>query len=155
MVAGADLPDDTRILALNTASEVETSRLTLDLVRWFAENACYAAGDPEGLSVLFAFDQDAAYESPNFRWFKAREERFVYVDRIIVAAEARGRGLARRHYERLFAWARSAGFETVVCEVNIEPPNPASWAFHEAMGFEKVGEARGPTKRVGYLRRAL
>lgn len=155
MPAGADLPDDARILALNAASEVETSRLDPGLVRWFAQNACYAAGDPEGMSVLFAFDQEAAYTSPNFLWFREREPRFVYVDRIIVAAEARGRGLARRHYETLFAWARSAGFAVVVCEVNIEPPNPASWAFHEAMGFEMVGEARGPAKRVGYLRRAL
>jgi hypothetical protein len=37
-----------------------------------------------------AFDQHARYDSPNFLWFGARYPRFVYVDRIVVAASARG-----------------------------------------------------------------
>ena len=28
----------------------------------------------------------------------------------------------------------------MTCEVNIEPPNPASLAFHARMGFDRVGE---------------
>jgi predicted GNAT superfamily acetyltransferase len=43
-------------------------------------------------AFLLALDQDADYDSPNFRWFSARYPRFVYVDRIVVASAARGRG---------------------------------------------------------------
>ncbi len=43
-------------------------------------------------ALLLAFDQAADYDSPNFLWFRERFPRFVYVDRIVVAGEARGRG---------------------------------------------------------------
>lgn len=110
-------------------------------------------GDADAL--LLAFDQDAAYDNPNFNWFKARYPRFVYVDRIVVSAAARGRGLARALYRDLFA--RAAGYERVVCEVNADPPNPASDAFHAALGFEAVGSARlpGTDKTVRYFSRPL
>jgi predicted GNAT superfamily acetyltransferase len=83
--------------------------------------------------------------------------RFVYVDRVVVAAGARGRGWARLLYEDLFVRARHAGHDRVVCEVNLEPPNPASDALHAALGFVEVGRAsihRG-SKIVRYLSHAL
>src|ERR1035437_2646288 len=79
--------------------------------------------------------------SRNILWFCARYPRFVYVDRIVVASSARGRGCARRLYRDLFEYAVRAGHERVVCEVNISPPNPASNAFHAALGFVEVGTA--------------
>jgi uncharacterized protein len=106
--------------------------------------------------LLIAFDQDAAYQSPNFLWFKARYDTFVYVDRIIVAAHARGRGLARTFYEDLFDRARKAGHQRIVCEVNLDPPNPGSLNFHAALGFVGVGEAVLENgKTVQYMERAL
>ncbi|HEY3677565.1 MAG TPA: GNAT family N-acetyltransferase, partial [Bradyrhizobium sp.] len=97
--------------------------------------------------------QDANYDSPNFLWFRERYTRFVYVDRIVVAASARGRGCARRLYQDLFEQSRRAGHERVVCEVNSDPPNPESDAFHAALGFVEVGSAsiHGGTKTVRYL----
>ena len=92
-------------------------------------------------AFLLAFDQAADYDSPNFLWFRDRTPRFVYVDRIVVAPAARGRGHARRLYDDLFAQARRAGHDQVVCEVNSEPANPASDAFHAALGFSEVGRA--------------
>ena len=92
-------------------------------------------------AFLLAFDQDAHYDSPNFLWFRARYPRFVYVDRIVVAIAARGRGYARRLYDDLFEHAAAAGHDRVVCEVNTQPPNPASDAFHAALGFVEVGTA--------------
>ena len=109
------------------------------------------------LDAFLAFDQGADYDSPNFLWFRARYVSFVYVDRIVVAASARRRGCARRLYRDLFEHAERAGHERVVCEVNISPPNPASDAFHAALGFVEVGSAsvQEGSKTVRYLSRAL
>jgi len=95
--------------------------------------------------------------NPNFNWFKEHRESFVYIDRIIVAASARGQGLARMLYGDLFGAAQQAGQDRVVCEVNIEPPNPASNAFHVAMGFQEVGKAAfyGGTKTVRYYEKMI
>ena len=108
-------------------------------------------------AFLIAFDQDADYDSPNFLWFKARYPRFVYVDRIVVASEARGRGHARSLYEDLFERAARAGHDVIVCEINSDPPNPGSEAFHAALGISHVGEARihGGKKAVRYFARPL
>ena len=108
-------------------------------------------------AFLLAFDQDARYDSPNFIWFRARYPRFVYVDRIVVAPSARGRGCARRLYDDLFEHAARAGHDRVVCEVNKTPPNPASDAFHAALGFVEVGSAsvHGGSRTVRYLSHTL
>jgi predicted GNAT superfamily acetyltransferase len=102
-------------------------------------------------------DQDADYASPNFQWFRARYPRFVYVDRIVVAPSARGRGYARLLYRDLFEHALRAGHERVVCEVNSRPPNPESDGFHAALGFAEIGSANihNGSKAVRYLLRAL
>ncbi len=108
-------------------------------------------------AFLLAFDQDADYDSPNYLWFRERYPRFVYVDRIVVAPAMRKRGLANRLYEDLFRVANDAGHDRVVCEVNSDPPNPASDAFHAALGFVEVGQAsiHDGTKTVRYLARPL
>jgi uncharacterized protein len=108
-------------------------------------------------AFLLAFDQDAHYDSPNFIWFRARYPRFVYVDRIVVDSTARGRGCARRLYDDLFEHAVRAGHDRVVCEVNSTPPNPASDAFHAALGFVEVGTASvyDGNRTVSYLSREL
>jgi len=145
------------LLALNNAHAEELSFLTQERLVELLGEAFAARRIGTVDAFLLAFDQDAAYDSPNFLWFRARYQRFVYVDRIVVGASARGRGLARRLYRDLFEAAAVAGHERIVCEVNSEPPNPASDAFHAALGFEKVGAApiHGGSKTVNYLAREL
>jgi uncharacterized protein len=140
------------MLALNAAHEKETSPLDCAALSQMLGEAFHSATEQAGKDgFLIAFDQDAAYESINFLWFKNRFERFVYVDRIIVADHARGKGLARTFYEALFERALSAGHSRVLCEINVEPPNPGSMAFHAAMGFCEVGQAElSPGKVVSY-----
>jgi predicted GNAT superfamily acetyltransferase len=148
--------DDAAALALNNAHAVELSWLEPER---FAEliGRAFLARRIGRDAFLLAFDQDADYDSPNFLWFRDRLARFVYVDRVVVAPQGRGRGHARRLYDALFEQARRAGHDQVVCEVNIEPPNPASDAFHAALGFREVGGAaiHDGRKTVRYLRRAL
>ena len=69
----------------------------------------------------------------------------------------RGQGIGRALYDALFSRATAKGHGRVVCEINLDPPNPGSDAFHVAMGFEAIGQAylsdRGKTVR--YFTRAL
>jgi predicted GNAT superfamily acetyltransferase len=120
--------------------------------------AFYARGVDRGRTAfLIALEQGADYWSPNFHWFREARERFVYIDRIIVADSARGQGIARLLYEDLFEKAKAAGHHRIVCEVNLEPPNPASEAFHRALGFASVGQAsiHNGAKIVCYLEKEL
>jgi hypothetical protein len=145
------------LLALNNDHARDLSWLTLERLAHVVGETFFARRTGQVDAFLLAFDQDADYDSPNFLWFCARYPRFVYVDRIVVAASARGRGLARLLYRALFAEAARAGHSCVVCEVNSKPPNPASEAFHESLGFAEVGSAsiHNGSKTVRYLLRRL
>jgi hypothetical protein len=155
-VRGLTPEDYAWVLALSAENEVETSAIDRAWVEamsreWFLGLAC---GDNEAYAIIF--DQDSRYGSVNFLWHRERSERFVYVDRIVVAAAARGKGYARALYEHVFAAAARAGHDRVVCEVNFDPPNPASDAFHARMGFAEVGRAvLANGKTVRYLAREL
>lgn len=149
--------DEASILALNNEHAAELSWLEAERLSFLLGEAFYARriGDLE--AFILTFDQDASYDSPNFVWFRERYERFVYVDRVVVAAHARGRGHARLLYQDLFDHARRAGHTLVTCEVNSDPPNPASDAFHAALGFAEVGDAviHGGKKAVRYYARQI
>jgi len=92
-------------------------------------------------AFCIALDQDATYASPNFQWFRARFPRFVYVDRVVVARGAHGRGLGRMLYRALTEAARESGHDRICAEINAVPPNPASDRFHAAFGFTEIGRA--------------
>ncbi|MET0337506.1 MAG: GNAT family N-acetyltransferase [Caulobacter sp.] len=145
------------VLALNNANKVETSLLNQAELDAMAANAwrAWVIGDAD--AVLIAFDQDGDYDSPNFLWFRDRYERFVYIDRVIVAERARGMGMARALYEAAMSEMRLDGHNIFCCEVNSDPPNPGSDAFHLALGFEEVGVARleERSKSVRYLARRV
>ena len=145
------------LLALNNAHAQQLSWLEPGRLEHLVGQAFLARRIGNLDAFMLAFDQDADYDSPNFLWFRSRYARFVYVDRIVVALSARGRGCARRLYRDLFEQAAHAGHERVVCEVNINPPNPESDAFHAALGFVEVGTAtvHDGGKTVRYLLRPL
>ena len=141
------------LLALNNAHATELSWLEPERFSRLLGQAFQARHIDGGDAFLLAFDQDADYDSPNYLWFRARYPRFVYIDRVAVAPAARGRGHARRLYADLVEAAAAAEHSLVVCEVNAEPPNPASDAFHANLGFTEVGRAviHGGSKTVRYF----
>jgi uncharacterized protein len=140
-------------LALNHAvrhwtSDMDMARLRALLGWCAAAPAVVSDGRLEGF--LLGFGPGSAYDSANYRWFAERLAQFAYVDRVIVAPSAQGRGLARAFYED-FA-TRLPG--PLVCEVNSEPPNPGSDTFHARLGFTQMGQAQlGPGKAVRYMAR--
>ena len=152
-----DSPLAAALLALNNEHAQELSWLTPERLAHLVDQAFHARRVGDADAVLLAFDQDADYDSPNFLWFRERYPRFVYVDRVVVASSARGRGLARLLYRDLFARASRAEHGCIVCEVNSEPPNPASDALHAALGFSQIGSAsiHDGRKTVRYLLKQL
>jgi predicted GNAT superfamily acetyltransferase len=133
------------ILALNAASVQVLSPLSEAKLAQLHAHAAYhkvVVEDGRVIAFLLGFAPGVAYDSINYRWFEARYDDFLYVDRIVVGDGQRGRGLGALLYCDLFAAARERGCARVVCEYDIEPPNPASAAFHRRFGFVEVGTQR-------------
>lgn len=136
--------DIAALQALNNQYAAELSWKEPDEFNALLDGAWYtrtigAPGAP-GEGLLVAFDENAAYDNPNFRWLKVRFNQFVYVDRIVVATS--GQGYAGALYRDLFEHARRAGHKRIVCEINVDPPNPGSAAFHQKLGFREVGRQK-------------
>ena len=134
--------DFSQIMALNDASVHFTSPMDLARVTQLHEHAAYhrvLTCDGVVLGFLLAFREGAAYDSPNYQWFEREYRRFLYIDRIVVSAEARGVNLGTRLYEDTFAFAAAAGVTRVTCEYDLDPPNPVSERFHRRHGFREVG----------------
>ena len=70
-------------------------------------------------------------------------------------ASAQGKGCGRQLYAALFDYAREAGFDSVVCEYDLDPPNPVSAAFHARFGFVEVGRQMANGKQVSMQSAAL
>ena len=144
------------LLALNAAHEAETSPLdAAGLHALLAASWHLGLAGPHGQhGVLLALDDRSEWPGVNFQWFKARFARFIYIDRVVVAATQQGRGIGRHLYAELFQRAAAAGVPLIGCEVNSQPPNPASDAFHAALGFAVIGSATlAGGKTVQYLAR--
>ena len=148
-IAPEDLP---AILALNNTHAVEVNALTADALAALVAIAAHARVIDGGDGFLLAFSERTPVQGPNHAWFLARYAAFLYIDRVVIAPAARGRGHARALYSDLAAIADS---RPLCCEVNVAPPNPGSLAFHDRLGFVACGEADDPRngKRVRYLLR--
>ena len=104
------------------------------------ELALVAQDGGEIIGFVLAVAPGADYASENYRWFATHMPGSLYVDRIVVAPAAHGRGIGRALYAAVESRARELGLGHVTCEVNLEPPNPQSLAFHQRLGFARVGE---------------
>lgn len=146
-ISREDLPG---LLELNNAHAAEVNELTMEDLARALDHAAGARIVSDGLGFVIAFDESAPSQGPNHAWFLARQQPFLYVDRIVVAVSARRLGHARSLYRDLES---RAGDRPLCCEVNIDPANAGSLAFHERLGFSPCGEATDPRngKRVRYL----
>lgn len=113
-----------------------------DLARLIALAALPLGLERDGALVGFviAIGPGADYDSENYRFFAARSTPSLYVDRIVIAESERGNRLGQVLYAAVFAAAAGAALPEVTCEVNLDPPNPGSLAFHTRLGFARVGE---------------
>jgi predicted GNAT superfamily acetyltransferase len=142
MIRDARKDDFDAILTLNREWEHFLSPMDGDrLARLHALSAWHRVVEQEGhiVAFLLAFADGSDYDSSNYRWFDERFDRFLYVDRVVVSGSSQGRGLGAELYRDLMDYGRRSGRQALVCEFDIEPPNPGSRAFHERFGFHEVG----------------
>jgi predicted GNAT superfamily acetyltransferase len=145
------------LLRVNNASAKETSLLSSERFDQLIALARVALFIPPASAFLLAFEQADNYDGGNFLWFKSRFAKFLYIDRVVVAEEYRRHGLGRFLYADVFKRATELGHTRVVCEVNVQPPNPVSDKFHTDRGFREVGRATiaDGAKTVRYLAATL
>ncbi|RHA43794.1 GNAT family N-acetyltransferase [Cellulomonas rhizosphaerae] len=117
-------------------------------------SAALVAHDASGIiGFLMAVSPGSEYASENYRWFSTNVPGSLYVDRIVVTPSAKARGVGRALYAAASEQARVLGLSRITAEVNLDPPNPGSSAFHARLGFTRVGEqvTKGGSVRVELL----
>jgi hypothetical protein len=142
MIREATPSDYPAILAINLESEHFLAPLDLaQLTHLHGMSDRLRVVDLEGevAAFLIVLREGAAYDSPNYRFFAARQDTFLYVDRIVVAVGHQGEGWGGALYGELFEHARRQGVPRVTCEVDAVPPNEASHRFHARFGFREIG----------------
>jgi predicted GNAT superfamily acetyltransferase len=146
------------VLALNNGATPHVNSLSAREFGWLVSHADYfrVADDSDGLTAfVLALRPGLDYWSLNYRWFSDRGDDFLYLDRIVVAGHVRGMGIGRAMYDDIDRFAGTA-WRRITLEVNVLPPNPGSLAFHERLGFRRVGvrEDEGGKKAVALMERA-
>lgn len=134
---------DIQLLRLiNNDAYPAVPRATGDEMAALVENSSWglvATREDEIAGFVLCFDPGVDYDSENYRYFESHFDSHFYIDRIVIAKPFRGAGLGVALYESVFDEAKKRGAESVTCEVNLDPPNPVSIAFHRRMGFGDVG----------------
>lgn len=148
----AGVEDLDQVLMLNQAALPHVNSIGREQLERLAAMACFfsvAVTDSRIAGFLLALREGADYASENYRWFCRCYPSFVYVDRIVVEPGHARLGVGRRLYEDLLAASVQLA-PRLTCEVNLEPPNPGSIAFHQRLGFREVGrqQTEGGSKRV-------
>ena len=149
--------DRAAVLRLNAEhvellSPLDDDRLTV-LEAW-ADRADVIEVDGEVAGFVLTFGPGTGYDSENYRWHAERfGDAFYYLDRVVVAPEHRGAGVAHAAYDELEQVAQPYG--RMVLEVNADPPNEPSLRFHRRRGYTEVGRLGEPGHVVSLMSREL
>ena len=108
------------------------------------------------VAALITLESGEPYQSDNYIWLETQFNNFCYVDRIMVDVAAKRNGYGKKLYATLESYAKEMGIEVLLCEVNVEPPNPHSLAFHTDLGWKPFYEREhGPGKKVRYFKKPI
>jgi predicted GNAT superfamily acetyltransferase len=148
--------DFERIIAINAAGRPGVSLLTpaeLAAIKLDAPLFKIAERDRQLVGYVIAYVDTNLYDGEEFNWFKQRFTHFLYIDQIAIAQSAQRAGLGGLIYQLLEQHARQRGLTSLTCEVNLEPANPVSLAFHTRQRFVEIGTLATSDGRTVSLRR--
>lgn len=121
---------DVKLLSPMDADDLARARETATAVR-------VAEVDGQVVGFIVLYGPDADYRSINFRWHRDLFTDFLYLDRIVVDESRRRQGIASALYDEAERLATPHG--RLCAEVNYQPPNEASLAFHAARDYSELG----------------
>ncbi len=101
---------------------------------------------------VITFAAGAAYDGAHFAWFAERYDDYCYLDRIVIHEDFQRRGLGTFVYDEVEG---GCGRPVLTLEVNIDPPNEPSLAFHRARGFVEVGQSDASGHLVSLMAKRL
>lgn len=139
-----------RILQLNAGAvpdvgAIDAQRLEALIAQSLLALAISVEGDEQIAGFCLVLGPGADYQSVNYRWFVdhygTTGEPFAYLDRVAIDPAFKRLGLGRALYE--FVEARlleQTELRWFCLEINLEPRNDTSLAFHESLGFEEIGQ---------------
>jgi predicted GNAT superfamily acetyltransferase len=152
-----EVADHADVLALNEADVVKLAAMDAARLRQldaWADRFDVIDVDGELGGFVITFAPGSPYDSENYRWFSRRHGgAFYYLDRIVLGARHRRRGIASFVYDELEQVARRYG--RLALEVNLVPRNDVSLAFHGRRGYVEVGQLGDPTHLVALMEKQL
>lgn len=146
-IRALDEADLDAVLAINEANVPEVGSISPERLRFLvAESALALVVEVDRVIAGFCIvlPPGSTYDSVNYRWFMDRHTDAMYLDRVAFDSDFRGQGLGTALYNQVHEFVRGTdGMNRWTLEVNVDPPNVPSLAFHAARGFVEVG--RQPT----------
>ena len=152
----ARMDDFEAILAINQEGYPGVVRLTFaELTTVLAQTPFFYVAEIDSLVVgyLIAYFASNVYDGDEFLWFQRHFGNFLYIDQIVITQTARRARVGSQFYNLVEQFAHQAGLNSLVCEVNLAPPNPISLNFHAKNNFVEVGTMDTPDGRRVSLRR--
>jgi predicted GNAT superfamily acetyltransferase len=148
------------ILEINEANVPAVGSATVAHLRHLhAESAIALVTEVDGEVAGFCivFGPGADYESVNYRWFMEHRPTSMYLDRVAFDGRFHGRGLGTEMYAEVDGRIREDHPDStgLSLEVNIDPPNDPSLAFHRKLGFTEVGRQMSKGIKVSLMHRAI
>jgi predicted GNAT superfamily acetyltransferase len=138
-----------RVLEINQANTPEVGSVDAGRLGFLFDESAIALAAivrSELVGFTLVLPPGSAYDSVNYRWFANRGDDVMYLDRVAIDAGHRGLGLGRALYASVLdrIATHHTSMTSLGLEVNIEPPNPVSMAFHQKLGFTEVGRQMTP-----------
>jgi uncharacterized protein len=144
------------VLSSNNTNEPQVGYLDKEkLAKLIAQtNYCKVAffnSEPAGF--LLCLPENISYSSMNYKWVSDRYSNFMYIDRISVLEKFQNEKIGTALYTDLAYFSSENKYEIILCEVNIQPPNPGSIRFHKKFDFVECGSqfTEGRTKEVQFF----